>query len=210
MSVLAWHFIKDDYTCGHGQLGKIKVGKTYIAKRDIALCKNGLHASKRILDALSYGPGSVVCRVEMSGKILYDDDKLVAEKRKVLWMFDATNLLHEFSCRCAEDALTLVDNPDPRSIAAIEAKRKWLKGLITDKELDAAGAAAGDAAGDAAWAAARAAARDAAGDAAWAAAGDAAWAAAGDAAWAAARATALEKFNRRLTSMVMAEHRRVA
>ena len=72
-------------------------------------------------------------------------------------------ILHEFACRCAEYALSFVDNHDPRSIAAIEAKRKWLRGEITDKELDVAW--------DAAWDAARAAACDAAWDAVW----DAAW-----------------------------------
>ena len=81
--------------------------------------------------------------------------------------------LHEFACRCAEDALKLVKYPDPRSVAAIEAKRKWLKGEITDEELAAAR--------DAAWAAAWAAARDAARDADRAAARAAAWAAARDA-----------------------------
>lgn len=91
-------------------------------------------------------------------------------------------ILHEFACRCAEYALSFADKPDPRSIAAIEAKRKWLRGEITDKELNAARAAA--------WAAARAAAGAAAWDAAWAAARDAARAAAWAAAWDAARAAA--------------------
>ena len=83
-------------------------------------------------------------------------------------------ILHEFACRCAEYALSFADKPDPRSIAAIEAKRKWLRGEITDKELAAASAAARAAASAAASAAARAAARAAAS----AAAGDAARAAA--------------------------------
>ena len=69
-------------------------------------------------------------------------------------------ILHEFACRCAEYALSFVDNPDPRSIAAIDAKRKWLRGEIKDKELRAA------------WAAARAAAWDSARAAAWAAANE--------------------------------------
>ncbi len=106
--------------------------------------------------------------------------------------------LHEFACRCAEEALKLVKDPDPRSVAAIEAKRKWLKGEISDEELaaasDAARAAAWDVASAAARDAARAAARAAASAAASAAARDAAWAAAWDAArdaaWAAARAAA--------------------
>jgi hypothetical protein len=54
-------------------------------------------------------------------------------------------ILHEFACRCAENALALIEKPDPRSIAAIEAKRKWLRGEISDEELDAAWAAARDA-----------------------------------------------------------------
>lgn len=53
-------------------------------------------------------------------------------------------ILHEFACRCAEYALSFIANPDPRSVAAIEAKRKWLRGEITDTELTAAR--------DAAWA----------------------------------------------------------
>ena len=105
-------------------------------------------------------------------------------------------ILHEFACRCAEYALSFVDNPDPRSIAAIEAKRKWLRGEIKDKELRAAGAAA--------WAAARAAAGDAAraaaGDAARAAARAAAWDAARDAAWAAAGGHELEILRTLLTN----------
>ena len=117
-------------------------------------------------------------------------DKLWSVLRKE---FIDAPILHEFACRCAEYALSFVDNPDPRSIAAIEAKRKWLRGEITDKELDAARAAAWDAELDAAWDAARAAAWDAELDAARAAAWAAAWAAArdaaGDAAGAAARST---------------------
>ena len=98
-------------------------------------------------------------------------------------------VLHEFACRCAEQALALVEAPDPRSVAAIATKRAWLRGEATDDELAAAWDAAWAAAQDAAWAAwdaARAAAFAAAWDAAWDAAGDAAWAAAWDAAWAAA------------------------
>ena len=78
-------------------------------------------------------------------------------------------ILHEFACRCAEYALSFVESPDPRSIAAIEAKRKWLRGEITDVELYAARIAARDAAWAAAQVVARAtstAARDDARDAA--------------------------------------------
>lgn len=100
--------------------------------------------------------------------------------------------LHEFSCHCAEYALSFVASPDPRSIAAIEAKRKWLRGEITDAELhaawDEARYAAQYAAWDFAWDAACAAATAAAQDAAW----DVAWSAARVAALAATRDAALD------------------
>ena len=105
-------------------------------------------------------------------------------------------ILHEFACRCAEYALSFVESPDPRSIAAIEAKRKWLRGEITDAELDAAWGEARDAAHDAAMYAARIAARVAAQDVAWVIARviaqDAAWAAARNIVWSAANDAALD------------------
>ncbi len=100
-----------------------------------------------------------------------------------LHLSEDNQLLHEFACQCAEDALALVARPDERSVAAIEAKRRWLRGEITDEELDSASAEAWHAL-DSAWAVAR----DAAYAAAWAASRDDALAVARDAAWAAAEA----------------------
>ena len=85
-------------------------------------------------------------------------DDVTAEDR--LWLvlreelIDAP-ILHEFACRCAERALSLVGEPDKRSLAAIETKRAWLRRECSDDDLAAASAAA-----SAARAAARAAERD--------------------------------------------------
>ena len=103
-------------------------------------------------------------------------------------------ILHEFACRCAEYALSFVESPDPRSIAAIEAKRKWLRGEITDAELYAARDAAWYAAGDAVSRAAREAViatanrteRASAWDAAWYAAKAATWSSESNTTWDAA------------------------
>ena len=126
------------------------------------------------------------------------EDKLWAVLREEL--IEAP-VLHEFACRCAEEALKLVKNPDPRSVAAIEAKRRWLRGEIGDEELEAASDAARDAARDAASAAAWDAAQDAARDAARDAAKDAAK----DAAWAAARASARRSQVEMLKTMLREE-----
>ena len=122
------------------------------------------------------------------------EDKLQAVLREE---FIPATILHEFACVCAEYALTLIDNPDPRNVKAIEVKRAWMQGEATDKELDTARGAACAAAKKAARTAeartaardtraAAAAARDTACSAASAAGRDAACAAAWasrDAAW---------------------------
>ena len=93
--------------------------------------------------------------------------------------------LRLFAAWCARQALALIDNPDPRSVAAVDMAERFAVGEATVDELEAAGAAAWDASA-AAWAAAR----DAAGAAAGAAARDAnaaVRAAASGTAWAAAR-----------------------
>lgn len=68
-------------------------------------------------------------------------DEVEAEDR--LWLvlreelIDAP-ILHEFGCRCAERALARINKPDARSVAAIEAKRRWLRGEVPDEALLAA------------------------------------------------------------------------
>lgn len=59
-------------------------------------------------------------------------DKLWAVLREA---FLPAMLLHEFACRCAEYALSLVENPDARSAEAIRVKRRWVNGDATDKEM---------------------------------------------------------------------------
>ena len=174
--ILAWYFLKEDRKLRYAPYTPVEPGQVLRVEGPLELCRRGLHASIRPLDALRYAPGSIVCRVEMGGDIIHGDDKLCASERKTLWVADATNALHEFACLCAERELLrrrrAGREPDKRCWAAIEAKRAWLRGEIDDKALAAAWAAAWDAA----WAAAVDAAVDAAVAAAWAAA------------WAAARA----------------------
>jgi len=114
----------------------------------------------------------------------HQSDKIASEHRTVLWQADCTAVFHEFACLCAEQSFEVIKKRGtvvaPEMLACVDAKRKWLRGEISDSELYAAS--------DAAYAAARDAASDAAYAAAYAAASDAAYAAARDAARAAARA----------------------
>ena len=209
--LLVWHFVDGDrrlFRNGghHGRAKKIRKNQTLHVEPPLTMCKRGLHGSVLPLDALEYVPRGhlgriVVCRCEVWGEMERQSDKVCAEYRKALWWADCTTALHEFACDEAERALALTDNPDPRSIAAITTKRRWLCGEATDAERAAARDAAWDAAWAAAWDAARAAAWAAARAAAWDAARDAAWAAARDAARDAARAAQNERLAARLEAL---------
>ena len=184
---LGWHFLPADRRL-RGSREVVEAGRTYRAEGPLVMCRNGMHASTRALDALSYAPGPVVSRVELLGERLDASDKSCARERPVLWIADAATVLHEFACAVAMDALHLTEargaGVDPCSWAAIETKRRWLRGEATDAELRAARSAAWSAA----WSAARSAAwsaESAAWSAAWRAARSAAWSAE-SAAWSAA------------------------
>jgi hypothetical protein len=182
--VLVWHFLPSDGRLQYGIRRKVKAGSTYSCKGPLVLCRNGMHASERARDALRYAPGPILCRVELSGEILREPNKLCARRRKVLAMADATPLLHEFACWCAENALRTARVDDRRCWAAIETKRRWLKGEATDKEVEAARYEAHGAGSYVTWvAAASDAASEAASEAATAAASAEAWNAGLNAGW---------------------------
>ena len=166
MRLLAWHFLPDDRRLRFGDPMPIDPGYVYTAHGKLRMCRWGMHASERAIDALAYAPGSMVCRVELSGEILRGEDKSVARHREVIWMADANRALHLWACDIAEETLRAHDIDDPRPWDAIRIKRLWADGQASDADLaaawDAARAAAWDAARDAAWDAARAAARAAA------------------------------------------------
>ena len=181
--VLAWHF------AGRPLPKPLANGVSYRVKPPLELCERGLHGSVRAIDALGYANSAIVSRTLHSGEVLRDADKLCSSVRKHLWVADASSVLHEFGCYVAEQALeqerAAGREPDERSWAAIESKRRWVRGEANDAELSAA------------WWAARSAAESAARSAAESAAWWAAWwaaesAALSDAWWAAESAARSE------------------
>jgi len=110
--IQAWHFLPASRVPQWNYVRPCYVGQTLTARGDLALCENGMHASRRALDALLYAPGPVVCRVELSGEIIEDDDKMCARRRTILAMADATDTLHAFERWCALQVIDLWDAPD--------------------------------------------------------------------------------------------------
>jgi len=169
-------------------------------------CENGYHLCRKS-DVLEWLDAEIY-EAEHRGEVVESDSKVVVRQVRLLRKIETWNdkTARLFAVWCAREALKLVDNPDPRSVEAVDVAERYANGQADDEDLNAAWAVARDAAWavaraaawaaawaaaeDAAWAAARAAAEDAARDAARAAAEDAAWAVARAAAWAVARAAA--------------------
>ena len=125
---------------------RIRPGHVLTHKGIIRLCEFGLHASKNILDALSYSHGSSICRVECSGSIIHGDDKLVCTRRKVLYVVEGKDIIGRFSRLCALDVVDLWDAPK----VVVEFLKTGDESIRAAAGV-AARAAAGDAARDAAW-----------------------------------------------------------
>ena len=155
----------------------------------LEFCKSGYHACTRekLLDWLNAEVWEIEYKVEPEHR----DDKVNGSCIRFLRRVDGWNYqtARLFAVWCAREALKLIDNPDPLSIAAVDVAERYANGEATIEELAAARAAA--------WAAARAA-----WDAARAAVSAAAWAAVSAAARDAARAAAWAAQSKKLCEML--------
>ena len=148
--ILAWHFVGETLLNGDSVPAD---GEVLRFDGDVVICESGFHASRRIIDALSFAHNSTICRVECADIVTEQRDKLVCRERTIVWRIaDADDLLRRFARQCALSVIDLWDAP--------EIVRRYLE-TGDESQRDAAGDAAGAAAWDAAWAAraARAAAR---------------------------------------------------
>ena len=190
---MMWHFARCDATgtplLGNGDGREVKVGETLTIDGEPVLCRHGLHASARVLDALQYcNYDACLCEVELGGTVVCGDDKSSATERTVMHMLDCEQtdaLLREFARHCALTVAHLWDMP--------EEVRQYLEtgdeSLMESAYFAAHSAtyfAARNAAHSAAYFAAESAAESAAHSAAYSAAYSAAWGE--QAAWLEARA----------------------
>ena len=124
--VLGWHFT-NGMVLRDGQ--PLKVGKTYKYVGKLEMCAHGYHASEDILDALSYAPGFQVSRVECSGDMEKQNDKLVCRNRKVLWTLDAKKIIMRWSVRVATDAIKTA-----KKVCTDKAWNAWADLWISGKD----------------------------------------------------------------------------
>ena len=107
-----YFFSESNKRLGYGDNRIIKLGRTHKVKGQPVLCKHGLHASKKPLDALKYAKSPIIWKVELSGIVVHGDDKSVATERTYIkGGIDITEVLRKFARMCALDVIHLWDAP---------------------------------------------------------------------------------------------------
>jgi hypothetical protein len=109
----AWYFSTDDLVLRYGDNRKIRTGITHTVDCEPILRKQGLHGSKRIIDALDCAPGNIVWRVELTGRMVHGSDKVSATRSQVsVGRRLQRHTEADFARRCALDVIHLWDAPD--------------------------------------------------------------------------------------------------
>jgi len=148
-TVTGWHFTNDRLRNGDPIP---PVGEWIRAEGNIVLCRNGLHCSERLMDALHYAPGELLHRVELRGELLDGRDKWVGRERRIIASADATAMLREFARWCALQVVHLWNVPS--------VVMEYLTGDESKRDAAWAAAEAAEAAASAAAEAVRAAQND--------------------------------------------------
>ncbi len=107
-----YYFSTKDEKLQYGDGRPIVVGETHEVEVTPRCCRQGLHASLDILDALEYAPGPILFGVTLSGVIDRHDDKEAATKRSYKWRLDLDDILKEFARKYALAVVHLWDAPD--------------------------------------------------------------------------------------------------
>lgn len=90
----AWHFVGDKLRDGRPIP---PIGFKLVHSGPVIPCEQGLHASEHPFDALKYAPGTTLCLVDQSGKIVHEEDKVVASERTIIKRVDAEYLMRRFA-----------------------------------------------------------------------------------------------------------------
>ncbi len=140
--ILAWVFApytgtmgpEDAYEAAPGAIHKSKSGLPAFVKLSDALPS---------MEGMEIPVGAVCMRVLCYGHVT-GEKNLTSSVREVITAADVTVPLHEFACWCADVAIKRGLIQCGYLPAAVSAKRKWLRGNLTDQELFAVERVNGD------------------------------------------------------------------
>ncbi len=111
METQAWHFAGRKLRDGRPIPAD---GEWLIHEGEVEICSTGLHASRRVIDALQYAPGSTICRVTCREIVTeHPNDKLVCRERRIDWRIEnCDDVLRAFARKAALSVIPLWDAPD--------------------------------------------------------------------------------------------------
>lgn len=130
---LYWHFVKRSELDGRLKLSycdgrEVKQGEQLtVVGGAIELCKRGLHASSKLIDAVCYGYAgktSELCLVSLDGELTHSFDKSVARSRTVIGILDNNELLE-----CMYETLLEIAQSKVYKIQDVEFAQAYLQAI---------------------------------------------------------------------------------
>lgn len=138
-AILAWHWMRADRRLRYPPHTLVEPGETLHAEGPLALWANGLHGSRRALDALRYAPGFTVARTAQGGEIIDGGDTFCSRARTALWIVDARMAVIAWLClivdRCLTSEYAAGRAPDARVCAAATAMQRYTHAEATITEV---------------------------------------------------------------------------
>ena len=142
MTAMGWHFLTKTRKLSHSDFRPVVAGESLRVEHpeQITLCRYGLHASIKALDALrfSFSLDAVVCRVALRGHILFGDDKMVGEERHCYWMADAGMEIAAFNLWMARRVIRKAKNENLKTRDyeyALYMMHLYITGMINSREM---------------------------------------------------------------------------
>ena len=81
--MIRYKVFKKNFKSNNGNI-KWKIGEWQKHDGELAICKSGLHCSKRIIDAMYYTKAEIIAKVEVKGNHLEQSDKEVWNNMRIL------------------------------------------------------------------------------------------------------------------------------
>ena len=136
--IKAFYFAPKNNALRYGDNRTVAVGETHVVPDHVVkVCKGGLHASTRIVDAIKHAPGYMLYDVIVSGNIDHSFywDKLAGSKREYIKCIDFRPIMMELvtdSIKLVldEDFLTLLGDKHRELILAVTSGKFTEKSLL--------------------------------------------------------------------------------
>src|SRR3990167_3841180 len=147
--MLAYHYLKEDMTAGHGNEPPWKVGEKRSVKEPLVICEHGYHSSPTPVDGLKYLPGPMLCLDEI-GKPQKQtpghEDKFVSRSRQLLKVVDMSVPLRLLMCDIADRENARYEKETGKEVPqealdSVLAGRKFAAGEIAAEEMQKANSA---------------------------------------------------------------------